>query len=91
MEILFEFVFSLVFEGSLEIFTDKKVGTPIRIVAAIIFLLIWGGIIIALLLAGLSAMNDNLAAGILFILVDFFMFFGMIYAVIKKYKEYNTK
>lgn len=91
MDILFEFIFSLVFEGSLEVFADKKIGTPIRVIAALIFLLIWGGVMIAISFAAYSSMSNNVPAGVLFILIDLFMFFGVLYAIIKKYKEYNQK
>lgn len=44
-EIVFEILFELIFDGSLEIGTSKKVPMPVRILAAIVFLIFAGGIL----------------------------------------------
>ena len=45
MEIIMEFLFELIVEGSLEASSDKKVPLPIRIIAAIILIAVYGGLI----------------------------------------------
>lgn len=45
MEFVFEFLFELIVEGSLEASTDKKVPWPLRILAAIVLIGVYGGLI----------------------------------------------
>lgn len=37
MELIYEILFELIFDGNLEIGTSKKVPMPVRILAAIVF------------------------------------------------------
>ncbi len=45
MEFLFDIIFEIIVEGSLELSTTKKVPTILRILAAIVFIAIYGGLI----------------------------------------------
>ena len=45
MEFIFEFLFELIVEGSLEASTDKKVPWPLRILAAVVLIGVYGGLI----------------------------------------------
>ena len=45
MEMILEFLFELIVEGSLEATADKKVPWPLRILAAVILIGVYGGLI----------------------------------------------
>ena len=45
MELIFEILFELIVDGSLNADTDKKVPVIIRIIAAIILIVVYGGLI----------------------------------------------
>ena len=45
MEIIMEFLLDLIVEGSLEASSDKTVPLPIRIIAAIVLIGVYGGLI----------------------------------------------
>ena len=45
MELIFEILFELIVDGSLNATTDKKVPVIIRIIAAIILIVVYGGLI----------------------------------------------
>lgn len=44
MEIIFEFLFELIIEGSIETLGGKKVPLVIRIIASVILIAVYGGI-----------------------------------------------
>lgn len=45
MELIMEFLFELIVEGSLEAFSDRKVPVPLRILAAVVLLGVYGCVI----------------------------------------------
>ncbi len=45
MEVIMEFFFELIVEGCLEASFEKKVPLPVRIIAAIVLIVIFGGLI----------------------------------------------
>ncbi len=76
MEIFFEIVFNLIVEGSLEAARDKKVSLPLRIIAAVVLLAVYGGGIGFLIYIGIrdkSVIILVLAALILFVTVSGFL------------------
>lgn len=92
MELFFEFIFSLIFEGSLELGTDKKLRKPVRFLAMLVFFLCFGGILLFLLFIGISILkNNSMAGGILFILFDIFLLFMGIWGILKKCREHNQR
>ena len=53
MDFILEFLFDLIVEGSLEASTDKKVPLPVRIIAAVILIGVYGGLIGICLYSGI--------------------------------------
>lgn len=45
MELIFEILFELIIEGSLNAAADKKIPVILRIIAAIILIVVYGGLI----------------------------------------------
>ena len=54
MEIIFEVLFEFILEGSMGAVGDKKVPMPLRILAALILFIVFGGIIGGLIYLGIS-------------------------------------
>ena len=54
MEIIFEVLFEFILEGSMGAVGDKKVPMPLRILAALILFIVFGGLIGGLLYLGIS-------------------------------------
>ncbi|MBR4344007.1 MAG: hypothetical protein IKP88_15140 [Lachnospiraceae bacterium] len=57
MEIILEIIFEFIVEGSMGAVGDKKVPLAIRIVAAAVLIIIFGGLVGALLYIGISEKN----------------------------------
>jgi ribose/xylose/arabinose/galactoside ABC-type transport system permease subunit len=57
MEILFEFLFELVLEGSFALFSEKKVPMWLRILAALVVLAFFGGIVGLIIYGGITTKN----------------------------------
>ena len=57
MEIIFDILFELILEGSVGAVGDKKVPLPLRILAALILMVIFGGLIGGLTYIGISEKN----------------------------------
>lgn len=92
MEFLFELLFEIVFEGSLELGTYRKVPMPLRILALLVFAAIWIGITGVIFYVGYGVMKGgNIAAAVLFYVVAVGLLVGGVYAIIKKYRENNTE
>lgn len=85
MDLLFELLFEIIIEGSLEIGTSRKIPLPLRILALLVIVTIFGGIAILLFLCGYNALQERkTAAGILFLVVGLGIVIGSVYMVIKK-------
>ena len=54
MEFIAELILELVIDGTIELGTSKKVILPIRILALLIFLLIYGAVIGVIALVGIG-------------------------------------
>lgn len=83
MELLFEIIFELIVEGSLEISSARKVPLLLRIVAGLILIGVYGGIAGFLLYEGFVSRNWVLAAGGIAILL-----FGIV-GFWKTYKKHH--
>lgn len=88
MEFILELIFEIVVEGCLEVWSEKKVPMPLRILSALIFLAIYLGFAGLLIYIGYDAMiNKNWGAAILFFVVGFGVLIGVFYMMRKKFKE----
>ncbi len=85
MEILFEFILELVFEGGIEASKNSKIPKCIRYPLIIIISLFFIAVIGLLFIAGFLSLKKNILAGIIFILIGLFF---LIMSLIKFKKTY---
>lgn len=84
MEILFEILFEIIVEGCIEITWSKsKIPLPLRIIAAIVYFLIFFGFGGFLIYIGVSEAFNNNSNSILIAFVGLFIFLVGIYEGIK--------
>lgn len=88
MEFVFELLFEIIIEGTLDIGTSKKVPMAFRILALIAFLVIYVGIAGLLLIYGVDAFrSDDALGGSLCIVVGLGIVFGGIYMIIRRFRR----
>lgn len=88
MEFVIELIFEIIIEGSMEIWSEKKLPMPLRILAAIIFLVFYLGFVGVFLFMGYNAMIDHdIVAAVLFFAVGFGILIAVIYLIRKKFNE----
>lgn len=84
MEIILEILFELIVEGSIGAVGDKKIPVPIRILAAVFLLLLFGAVVGALIYIGISEGSwIAVAAGIAIALITVFA----IWRTVKKHRD----
>jgi len=77
-----ELIFEIILEGSLEIWSEKKMPMPIRILAAFILLALYLGFSGFLLFIGYSALMDhNVPAAVIFLAVGFGVLIGVLFLI----------
>ena len=87
MEFLFEIIFDFIVEFAMEFFNDKRVPFPIRILAIIILIAVFGGIIALFFgLAVMAIRQGKIAAGVLLSIVDLLVIASVVYGIKKKKK-----
>ncbi|MDE6627613.1 MAG: hypothetical protein K2K56_14770 [Lachnospiraceae bacterium] len=88
LEIIFELLIDFIVEGSLEIGTSKRGPMIVRIIAGLVFGVIYGGFTVMLFIFGIQALRKcHTVAGCLFILVAAGLAALCIYLFAKKYRE----
>ena len=84
MDIVFEILFEIIVEGALDASFSKKVPLWVRIIAALLLIFVYGGLVGLIIYSAISSKNWILfGAGILLLL---FLSFGF-YKIIKKRKK----
>ncbi|MDE6435445.1 MAG: hypothetical protein K2L07_14595 [Lachnospiraceae bacterium] len=88
LEMIFELLIDFIVEESLEIGTSKKGPRIVRIIAGLVFGVIYGGFTGLLFIYGVEALRGHhIVAGCLFILVAAGLAALCIYLFAKKYRE----
>lgn len=59
MEELFEIIFEIIIEGTVELAKSRRVPLPLRILAALLVTVLYGGVIFLIVWAGLAAFNSS--------------------------------
>lgn len=92
MEFLFELLFDIIVEGSIELGSEKTVPMPLRILAALIVLVVFFGMGGLFVYTGYEAMlgSDKVAAIALFA-VGALMVLGGIFVISKMFYKKRTK
>lgn len=57
MEFIFEIIFELIVEGSVEILGEKKVPVFLRVLAAVVVAAVFGGLVVFLVILGVTEKN----------------------------------
>ena len=84
MGIVFEILFEIIVEGALDASLSRKVPLWVRIIAALLLIFVYGGLVGLIIYSAISSKNWILfGAGILLLL---FLSFGF-YKIIKKRKK----
>jgi len=79
MDFIFELVFELIFEGGLEVTSNKKISRWIRYSILAIFILIFIAIISLIFFFGISSLKNSIIGGIFIIGIGLFMLGACIY------------
>lgn len=59
MDVLFEFIFEILFEGTIELAKSRHVPLPLRILAAVVIIALYGGVIFLIVWAGIRCFNST--------------------------------
>ena len=90
MEFIFELIFEIIVEGSIELGSEKKVPMPLRILALLVVLVLYIGFAGAIFFIGYDAMiNDQIGVSILLYAVSVFILAGGMYQVRKMFKAHR--
>ncbi len=87
MDMLLEFLFELVFEGIVELGTNRKVPNYIRWPLVILLFLFFAGVIGGLFLIGIMLLKENLLVGILMMGLGILFLIGLIFRI----RQYRKK
>lgn len=90
MEILFEIIFEIIVDGALEAVSSRKVPMPLRILAALIVVGVFGGVIFLIVFTGIICLRskDNIiAVAIILFLIAAMVAGVLIWRVVKFYKN----
>lgn len=63
MEAVFEFIFEIIVEGTIELAKSRRVPLPLRILAAVIIAALYGGVIFLIVWAGLGCFQSTDISG----------------------------
>lgn len=92
MEVVLEFLFELILDGSVELSTNRKVPKPLRILAVIVLLIVYCGLI---LLLGIIMMEcwqaGNTTSFAVVAVIGLGIILMLAYAARKKYKEFRGR
>nr|MBQ8253238.1 hypothetical protein [Lachnospiraceae bacterium] len=92
MEVILEFLFELILEGSVELSTNHKVPKPLRILAVIILLIVYCGLI---LIVGTIMMEcwqaGNMVSFAIVTVIGLGIILMLAYAARKKYKLFRER
>lgn len=91
MEFLLELVIELLFEGTIEISSNKKVSKWIRYPLLVILILFFAVVIFGIIIVGLYTLKENTLGGILILATGLFMLGMSIYKFRKRYLEIGNK
>lgn len=90
LELILDFVFDLILEGSIIFISEKKVPIPIRVIAFIVVVLFYLGIGGICIYAGVCSWLDKATiTAIIFFALSIFIFIGGFVQIRKELKKRN--
>jgi len=78
LDILIEFLFELIFEGTIEIRQNRKISKWLRYPLILIIIIFFSLIILLIIYLGLSLLKENILLGFLIIIVAIILLIGSI-------------
>ncbi|HBY32835.1 MAG TPA: hypothetical protein DEG74_03620 [Clostridiales bacterium] len=87
MEILFEILFDLIIEGSVELSKSKRVPLPIRIILGTLVSLLFIAVIALIGFVGVSMFSENVLGGIFCLGIDVLFAFLIIRRGMKEFRR----
>lgn len=87
MEFIFELIIELLFEGGIEISSNKKISKWIRYPILALLVLFFAVVIFGIIFLGIILLKDSLLGGILMILIGIIMLVASILKFKKLYLE----
>ena len=78
LDILIEFLFELIFEGTIEISQNRKISKWLRYPLILIIIIFFSLIILFIIYLGLSLLKENILLGFLIIIVAIILLIGSI-------------
>ena len=84
MEIIFEILFDFIIEGSMGAVGDKKVPFLLRILAAVLLLAIYGGLVGVLIFIGINEKNWIV---LIFGVIIAFIAIGAVWKTVRKHRK----
>lgn len=92
MDIILEFIMEIVLEGALGLGTGKKVPLPLRILAVLVYFVIYGVVIVLCAIGAIECWKDgDIPIAVFLFVFDISFTTLVVYALRKKYKEKNIK
>ena len=90
MEFLFEFIFEVIVEGAVAATSEKRVPMPLRVLAAVFLIVLFGGVIFLMIFAGILCLQseENLTAvAVLMFLLAVIFVVGLTLKAVKHFKN----
>lgn len=88
MEFIFEFLFELILEGTIELGTSRRVPPVVRILALLVVMAVFGGLTVLLVVVGISMLQENnIPAAVFFFAIGALILSGAVYAILKRWKR----
>lgn len=94
MEEIFEFIFEMIIEGTVELAKSRHVPLPLRILAAVLVVGLYGGVIFLIVWAGLACfhnkeINGGRTLGVLLFIAAAGLTGGVIWQVVKTVRRHS--
>lgn len=94
MDVIFEFLFEIIFEGVIELAKSRRIPLPFRILAAVIIIALYGGIIFLIVWAGIGCfystdINGGKTLGVLLFIVAAGLTGAVIWQFIKVLRRHD--
>ena len=91
MDLLIEFLIELIFDGTIELSSNKKVPKVIRYPLIVLIVLIFSIFIVGFLILGILSLKENIGMGIFLIILSLIFLLFFIKKIKEKYKELKSK
>lgn len=93
LEGLFEILFEIIVEGAFDAASSRRVPLPLRILAAVIVVGLFGGIVFLMIFGGIRCLNDEELTNGVVLAVILFAFAAFIAGAViwKFFKAYNNR